>query len=313
MMVAHLTKERGSKKTSGIARRFYFLYAALLFITLPFCFSLSSCTTTAARLTPLEQSAYIPAHFSWTKICDGIGYCYCTFPALPLRYHGVSIALDKVVLTAYPDTATVFEKKASVPESFPGKKTGAFAKESGATVAINTTPYAGKNGSSSLLSRLLPARTLVGTHRLRGTELGTASSRYCALVFTETEAQLTARIIDSQTEAELFCADYAFGGFWTILRNGNVREFKPIHTSRTACGISADGTTLYLLVVEGEHPAKSIGLSFSECAEVLKAMGSQSAMEFDGGTSSELCINGKSVMSYSIRQRNGASLGFKVK
>ena len=68
-----------------------------------------------------------------------------------------------------------------------------------------------------------------------------------------------------------------------------------------------------VLVVEDEKPGKSRGLSYSQCGQILRAMGCSDALEFDGGGSSELCINGCSVLSYRVLHRQANSFGFKVK
>ena len=123
-----------------------------------------------------------------------------------------------------------------------------------------------------------------------------------------------ARIFASQADGELEDFDYAFGGFFVVLREGLVcTEFIRRGDSRTGAGLSADGKTLILLVVEGERPDRSRGLSYPQCGEIFRAMGCSNALELDGGSSSELCINGKSVLSYKVHSRQSNSFGFRVK
>lgn len=55
---------------------------------------------------------------------------------------------------------------------------------------------------------------------------------------------------------------------------------------RTAAGISADGRTLVLVVVDGRQPGWSPGVTLPELAEVLIAEGCSEAINLDGGGSS---------------------------
>lgn len=54
---------------------------------------------------------------------------------------------------------------------------------------------------------------------------------------------------------------------------------------RTAAGVSADGRTLYLLVIDGRQPGWSVGTTLSETAAILKEFGADDALNFDGGGS----------------------------
>ena len=58
----------------------------------------------------------------------------------------------------------------------------------------------------------------------------------------------------------------------------------------TAVGVSADGATLWLVVVDGRRPALSIGLTRPQLAALFVAIGANTAMAFDSGGSSEMVI-----------------------
>ena len=47
------------------------------------------------------------------------------------------------------------------------------------------------------------------------------------------------------------------------------------------------------------------------CAKILKRIGCSDALEMDGGSSTELCINGKSVLTPCIKATQANSIGFK--
>lgn len=64
---------------------------------------------------------------------------------------------------------------------------------------------------------------------------------------------------------------------------------------RTALGLSADGRTLFLLLAEGRREGVP-GLTLSETAQRLLALGAHEGLNLDGGGSSSLLLNGSSVM-----------------
>lgn len=71
----------------------------------------------------------------------------------------------------------------------------------------------------------------------------------------------------------------------TISRNAETRH------PRTAIGYSRDGKTLWLFVVEG-RTAASVGMTLVEMANVMKKLGAWQAMNFDGGGSTTMVIDG---------------------
>jgi len=60
---------------------------------------------------------------------------------------------------------------------------------------------------------------------------------------------------------------------------------------RTAVGVTADGRLL-LVVVDGRQPGYSRGMTLRELAELLLRLDAVSAMNLDGGGSSEMVVNG---------------------
>ena len=55
---------------------------------------------------------------------------------------------------------------------------------------------------------------------------------------------------------------------------------------RTAAGVSADGRTLILLVIDGRQPGHSIGVTLPELADLMIGLGATAAVNLDGGGSS---------------------------
>ena len=61
---------------------------------------------------------------------------------------------------------------------------------------------------------------------------------------------------------------------------------------RTAVGVTAAGT-VFVVVVYGRDPQRSIGASVSEMAEIMKGLGAIKALNLDGGGSSVMVVDGK--------------------
>lgn len=64
---------------------------------------------------------------------------------------------------------------------------------------------------------------------------------------------------------------------------------------RTALGLSPDGKTLFLVVVDGRS-AKSVGMSCNELSKLLLELGAWNAMNLDGGGSSTMWVRGRGVV-----------------
>lgn len=72
-----------------------------------------------------------------------------------------------------------------------------------------------------------------------------------------------------------------------VRNSGNTAHWNNRHP-RSAAGISADGTQLILLQVEGRQAGRAEGMSLHAIARYLQHMGAIQAVEFDGGGSSGL-------------------------
>ena len=74
----------------------------------------------------------------------------------------------------------------------------------------------------------------------------------------------------------------------TISRNAEMRH------PRTAIGFSRDSTTLYLVTVDGRSE-DSGGMTLGELARMMRRLGAWQAMNFDGGGSTTMVIDGRVV------------------
>ena len=131
---------------------------------------------------------------------------------------------------------------------------------------------------------------------------------YSALAFyrDENSGFWSAKIFDRQTdvfqEEKLPCE--ASGGFWTILRDGKIRMFGNSRDCRSAVATSDSGKTLY--VFAGKN------LTYGECALIFERLGCEVAMQFDGGSSSQLVVRGKNTVYQTIPRRVVAIVGFRL-
>lgn len=87
----------------------------------------------------------------------------------------------------------------------------------------------------------------------------------------------------------------------TILEEKSSKEFSETRHPRTAFAILKDGKVL-LAVFDGRQPGHSIGVSLQEMAEILLPLGADVAMNFDGGGSTAMFLDGKVVNKVSDKE-----------
>lgn len=282
------------------------LFRIMLFVVALFLGALTACTTTKSLSTApqiTDDSDFIPSEFTWQPVTQGIDRFDFENASVSLIYHVVKIDLsnENLELICYPDEHT----KISSSGTFAGLKTQDFAQGNNCTVAINASPFDGRFRN----------KKIIGVHSVNGTQLAAPNNRYAAIAFSnapDTNGYI-ARIIKNQTADCTENFDFVFGGFFAVLIDGELLPYNEIYNSRTGAGISQDGKTLYLLLVEGEEPARSAGLTYPQCGKIFAAMGCSNALEFDGGGSSQLCINGASVLNYKTTRLQANSFGFRTK
>ncbi|MCH5292013.1 MAG: phosphodiester glycosidase family protein [Treponema sp.] len=312
-------------QTFGMFRRSFFCAMPCL-IAIILCSCAGHRTLTAAEDDSAYPSyKYLPSTVNWQRVQEGIDRFDFEDPVMPIRYHAVRIDLETpdLELVAYPDRTTVemenaLEIDGSVkqPFVFTGMQTLSFARAYNCVVAMNATPFSGKPKQPAIFAQLGTRRQILGIHKIKGITIARPIERYAALIFErdKTTGHLRASVIDTQSEFLLSEIEAAFGGFYTVLKQGAEIPFSVrTHDSRSGAGVSDEGRFLYLLAVEGEDKSKSTGLSFPQCAAIFKKLGAETAMEFDGGSSTELCIKKQSVLSYKLTAVNANSFGFRVR
>lgn len=257
----------------------------------------------------LINTSCATSHKNFPKnIGSGITYEYFDFSNFPkpnkklLRYHLLSIDLtDPTIKIVSQDDMT--------NQSYNGKTTHKFAKQSNAAVAINGTLFYYPKGKLSL------KRGLLGLCIVNGKEYSKPKKSYAALLFVKDPKTnlYKAHIISNQEEPLPNNTEFAIGGFFTIIKDKQIIHRKTPIDSRTACGISNNGNTLHILCVEGEDLVHSPGLTFDQCAKILLDVGCETAMQLDGGGSTSLIINGKNALTYWKPRSVAHSFGFSYK
>lgn len=98
--------------------------------------------------------------------------------------------------------------------------------------------------------------------------------------------------IVSSTEIQEAC-----GGGPVLVSNGQkiaIPDPNDLSTEpRTAIGVSRDGKTVYMMVVDGRSATYSNGMDFTDMSDFLTAIGSFSAINLDGGGSSTFFVRVK--------------------
>jgi len=92
----------------------------------------------------------------------------------------------------------------------------------------------------------------------------------------------------------------AIGGNLVLLQDGVPTTVSHPKNPRTAVGFSADGLTMWLVVVDGRSTT-SVGMTYVELANYMRSLGADDAINLDGGGSSTLVARMPGATSVSVR------------
>lgn len=263
----------------SIPKKQFYFFSFIILIFFTGCASLSSFNNSI-------DEAYYSKTPQWQPLIpeqQGFSQTSYIISKRKVTWHCIKIDLDTPDLDfySYPSTENL------------GKtyKVKNLSKKHNAVVAINTTPF-DLDGKT-----YLP----VGIIQYKNQQIYSPAENYCMLVLSKDKntSTLRANIISSQTD-NLQTDDKeisAYGGFYVILENGNIKSFNQSRRSRIGVGISDNGRFLYILAASPDfHPTDRNGLTYEECAQIFKNLGCTDAMQFDGGHSSALVVNGKDTV-----------------
>jgi hypothetical protein len=195
----------------------------------------------------------------------------------PRRMRGQALLID---LQAPGLSFFVNPPSEKAPEKFESITTSNFLKKYRLQAAINAAPFHPVVKEEGVLQEV------IGLAVSRGKLVSKPQKGYAALLLT---ADNKARIVEQPPDS-LQGIENACGGFKQILREGkNIGPDDALHP-RSAVGISRDGRTLILLVIDGRQKNHSLGAKQSETADWLVRLGAYCGLNLDGGGSSSLVI-----------------------
>lgn len=277
---------------------------SLFFVTLSIVSSLYffGCAATTKLLVehyteepvlPVEQLC--PEEIHWEKVIPGVEKTGHIIKNEKIKWECVKIDLNTPDIKIHSTPA-----KEQLHKRFILKK---FSKETNSTVAINTVPFDLDGGT------YIP----VSIVKIDGEIICPENDGYSALGFIKNkDGTWRAKVIPKQTSEEIEQTDYAFGGFYTILYDETIFEFEKYKRSRSAAGVNAEGDFLYLFAACGINcPTGRNGLNFEECALILKELGCYMALEFDGGHSTGLTLQGQELLKPVLQRKVPAMFGLE--
>jgi hypothetical protein len=220
----------------------------------------------------------------WAAFVPGIDYLEARIAKPHLQLWALKAELD------HPDLEIVVNRGGENTGIIPGTTVSGFVRDHGCVAGINATPF------DRVVRRAGESLAVAGIALSEGFLTAPPIPRYDALVFYhDGSAAIVSQVaLEGAALAEL---RHAVGGFRTTLRDGAIAERLPDQAGkgapprhpRSAVGLSADGKTLYLLVVDGRRPG-SVGATEQELAIILRHLGADDGLNLDGGGSTTLAL-----------------------
>jgi hypothetical protein len=169
--------------------------------------------------------------------------------------------------------------------------TSQFLKSSGAQVAINSNFF-----SCPCVTNASNSEYLLGLEISNGKLVSSGQASYASLLLTQNnQASLVAGSGSVNTNG-IYNA-VSGGGF--VLQNGvDVVNASipgdPLNPNpRSVVGLSQSGEYMYLVAIDGRQAGYSAGVSQAEESDLMAALGAWNAINFDGGGSTALAVEGK--------------------
>lgn len=224
----------------------------------------------ATTLTGLSQEPIT----TWHPAFVGVEYGRMSVETpRPLRIHALRIDLRAPGLSFFATPPNAAGEKHTI-----GLRTGSFLAEHRLQAAINAAPFG-------------------PIHREEGKPVGIVGLTVSNGRVVSPPTRLPALVITRRNEARIVEPPFdlkdvrtAVAGFGVVLRHGEITGTDDALHPRTAAGISQDGRTLYLMVIDGRQPGYSEGATTAQVGAWLKALGSWDGINLDGGGTSTLVL-----------------------
>ena len=214
----------------------------------------------------------------WQDVATGF-----QLAALPAATCGTELVAAKIELGAVSIAASFPEGEDEEGAFFAGEFAADFAARTEAAVAVNMTPFSKKG------SRLYPSGLYVNGGKL----ISPPDEKYAAIFFFKEGGAAISAYQDEGIAPLIEKSDFAFGGFWQVLEDGEFIDFPDYRNSRTVLGLDVDGQTLFIIAAaKASLLGSGSGISYPEGAALMKALGAANAIQMDGGSSTCLAVNG---------------------
>jgi hypothetical protein len=253
------------------------------FLFLPLLLLLLSCAA-AARTGKTQNIGAVEDITApqWLSFADGIELLHGKTAIPLLEFWALKIDLSKpgIGIVVRAGSGDAAEQR-----SLSGKVTS-FVRDNNLAAGINAVPFDVVNSREGL-----PVKNM-GIVISGGELLSSANRAYDALVFYRDGKAAVVKQSDIAGTPPPSNIEHAVGGFHRILADGQPAERtvdRPQRHPRSAAGVSANGSTLYLLVIDGRRSG-SEGATEEETALILRALGSHDGINFDGGGSTALAL-----------------------
>jgi len=221
----------------------------------------------------VEEQRVSESTDEWSEPYAGVRRLERVDPGAPLRIHAVKLDLST------PGLSLVVTR----PEDR-GMKTSAFAEQYSAAIAVN--------GGFFDVSNHDPIGLTMGEGELWEDSRDREAYGYVA-IGDDNRIALSApsELLDEPEEwmAHIVSGQPVLVQEGEIAVNQGENDAPPRHP-RTALGLSEDGETLILAVVDGRWPGESHGMTLAETAELMRELGAYHALNLDGGGSATLYI-----------------------
>ena len=252
-------------------------------------------TVPAAQNTPPPAPATAAA--SVQRLTDGVELHRLHDPSLLNPAGPVAVQALKL------DPRKVSIEIAVANDRLPARETvPEIAARRKALAAVNAGFFALANGAPAGLLKVR-GRLIGGSTRARGAVAFLERNGRTLLLFDRVAAdRAKASYTPSLGSAsgDWQRAKHAVGGAGLLMLNGRVFDdwaeerigagFDTTRHPRTMIG--EDGTSIWLVTVDGRQPWLSLGMSFRELQELARRLGLRSALNLDGGGSTTMVIRG---------------------
>lgn len=179
-----------------------------------------------------------------------------------------------------------------------------FLQASGAQVAINAAFFS-PCGCSTTTS---DAKNLSGLAISNGVQVSAGEVGFASLLLTQNNL---ASLVDGSTNPSTDGIWTAISGGGFVLKNGtNVVSGSlpgdPLNPNpRSILGLSQDAEFMYLVAIDGRRPGWSTGVTQSEEASFMFALGAFNAINLDGGGSTALVVEGNNGLPQELNRPSG--------